>query len=336
MTTKRQFVAIFIALLMLVSVSGMAFAEKSVVEVPFDSHGQSCWFDEIAVEYHCTWQGYQEVFTVEDLMKYKSLLTEQRFNEEIKQLNEAALAAIEVEQAKLSPNEKKIQEFERLLDMGVATAQQSVHMNLLKNLDTCLQGMDANTAPFQTAREITKSSFNNWKLNNIEYTGQVLDIVLAIEECRAQTHVFKLGVGYANFPTGDDDYQFSLADVYTPDVQAINFADFTSTTTQVNSSLICDSGQHSNQYKEQFGCEILYDGKTAEDIRLENEQRFGTSGEINYQSLVLDDYHDFLSTYGNKFATAEDKKVQEDIAFPIAEEWKESNNFYQNKLKHED
>lgn len=330
MTTKRQLIAIFTALLMLVSLGGIAFAEKSIVEVPFDSHGQSCWFDEIAVEYHCTWQGYQEVFTIEDLMKYKSLLSEQRFNEEIKQLNEAALAAIEVEQAKLSPNEKKIQEFERLLDMGIATAQQSVHMNLLKNLDTCQQGMDVNTAPFQTAREVTKSSFDKWQFNNIEYTGQVLEIVLAIEECKAQTHVFKAGVGYQNFPTGADDYQFSLADKYTPDIQAVDYDTLLATDSRVNQSLICDSNQHSQQYKKQFGCLMLYDGMDAESIKLENERRFGTDGVINYQSLVLDDYMDFLSTYGNKFATIEDKKVQEDIAFPISEEWKESSNFYQN------
>ena len=330
MTSSKQLVAVAIALLMLVSIAGVAFAERSVVEVPFDSHGQSCWFDEIAVEYHCTWQGYQEVFTIEDLMKYKSLLSEQRFNEEIKQLNESALAAIAVEQAKLSPNELKIQEFERLLDMGIATAQQSVHMNLLKNLDTCEQGMDANTAPFQTAREITKSSFDKWQFNNIEYTGQVLDIVLAIEECKAQTHIFKAGVGYQNFPTGADDYQFSLQDKYTPDIQAVDYDTLLATDSGINKSLICDSNQHSQQYKKQFGCLMLYDGMDAESIKLENEKRFGTDGKIEYKSLVLDDYMDFLSTYGNKYATTEDKKVQEDIAFPISEEWKESSNFYQN------
>ena len=330
MTSSKQLVAVAIALLMLVSIAGVAFAEKSVVEVPFDSHGQSCWFDEIAIEYHCTWQGYQEVFTIEDLMEYKSLLSEQTFDREIQKLNEAALKAIAVEQAKLSPNELKIQEFERLLDMGIATAQHSVHMNLLKNLDTCEQGMDANTAPFQTARKITKSSFDKWKFNNIEYTGQVLDIVLAIEECKAQTHIFKAGVGYQNFPTGADDYQFSLQDKYTPDIQAVDYDTLLATDSSINKSLICDSNQHSQQYKKQFGCLMLYDGMDAESIKLENEKRFGTDGKINYQSLVLDDYMDFLSTYGNKYATTEDKKVQEDIAFPISEEWKESSNFYQN------
>jgi hypothetical protein len=42
---------------------------------------------------------------------------------------------------------------------------------------------------------------------------------------------------------------------------------------------------------------------------------------------------DFLNNYGNQQATTEDKKVQELIAEPIANEWKEDHNFYQNHLE---
>ena len=326
-----------IALVALLSLGlfGAVYAETSTVEVPFDSHGQSCNFNEIAVEYHCTWQGIKDVFTIDDLIQYKGLLSEQRYDQEIKKLNEAALEEIAIEQAKLTPNEKTIQQLEERLDRGIATARDSVHMNLLKELDTCKQGMDANTAPFQTAREITKSSWDKWSYNNISYEGQVLEIVLAIEECRAQIHVFHAGVGYQNFLTGDDDYQFSLQDVYTRDIQAVNFADFTSTTMEIDKSLICDNRQFADTQKVQFGCEILYDGKTTEQIRLENELRFGANGTIEYGSQVLDDYYGFMDTYGNKQATIEDKKVQELIAEPISNEWKENNNFYQNHLDEE-
>ena len=51
-----------------------AYAETSTVEVPFDSHGQSCWYDEMSVEYHCTWQGVVEKFTIEDLKEFKHML----------------------------------------------------------------------------------------------------------------------------------------------------------------------------------------------------------------------------------------------------------------------
>ena len=329
--TKQSIMAIMA--LLSVSAMGAVYAETTTVEVPFKSHGQTCTFDELAVEFQCVWQGYKEVYTMEDLKEYKELLSVERYDQEIQKLNEKALAEIAIEQAKLTPNEKTIQKIEEKLNRGVATAQESVHMNLLKQLDTCLQGSDANTAPFQGIREVTKSSFDKWSYNNIDYSGQVLEIVLAIEECKAQIHIFKAGVGYQNFPTGDDDYQFSLQDVYTSDVQAVNFADHTSTHRNINQALICDNNQFADTHKVQFGCEVLYDGKTAEQIKLENELRFGTNGTIEYKSQVLDDYYGFMDTYGNRYATVEDKKVEELIAIPISNEWKENNNFYQNHLE---
>ena len=329
--TKQSIMAI-VALLS-VSAMGAVYAENVEVVVPFTSHGQTCTFDELAVEFQCVWQGYKEVYTMEDLKEYKELLTVERYDQEIQKLNENALAEIAIEQAKLTPNEKIIQKIEKKLDKGIATAQDSVHMNLLKQLDTCQQGSDSNTAPFQEKREVTKSSYDKWSYNNISYEGQVLEIVLAIEECKAQIHVFKAGVGYQNFPTGADDYQFSLQDVYTSDVQALNFDDHTSTHRNINQALICDNNQFADTHKVQFGCEVLYDGKTAEQIKLENELRFGTDGLINYQSETLDNYHEFMDTYGNRQATTDDKKVEEEIALPIANEWKEHNNFYQNHLE---
>ena len=324
-----------IALVALLSIGlfGAVYAETSTVEVPFDSHGQSCTFNEIAVEYHCTWQGIRDKFTVEDLKEYKSILSKELYDQEIQRLNKEALAEIAIEKAKLSPNELTIQKIEDKLDRGIATASESVLMNLLKQLDTCQQGMDVNTAPFQTAREVTKSSWDKWSYNNVQYKGQVGEIVLAIEECRAQVHVFKAGVGYQNFPTGADDYQFSLQDVYTRDIQAIPYSQWTETNNGINKSLICDSNQHSQQYKQQFGCVMLYDGLDAEEIKRQNEIRFGTDGKIEYKSKVLTDYMNFLSKYGNQQATVEDKKIQELIAEPISNEWKEDHIFYQNNLE---
>ena len=318
----------------LFTLGGSVYAETATVEVPFNSHGQTCTFDEIAVEFQCVWQGWKEVYTMEDLKEYKELLTVERYDQEIQKLNEQALAEIAVEQAKLTPNEKTILEIEEKLWNGEATAQESVLMNLLKKLDTCRQGMDKQTAPFQTAREFEISKFNLWQVNNVSVEGQLGELVMAVEECRGQQALLKVvGEGYSGMPTGEDDYQFSLADVYTEDVQAINFDDHTATHRNVNQALICDDRQHSNAYKVQFGCEVLYDGKTAEQIRLENELRFGTDGKIQYQSQVLDDYMDFMNDYGDRHATVEDKKVQELIAEPIANEWKDDHLFYKNNLE---
>ena len=322
-----------IALLALLSVGlfGAVYAETTTVEVPFDSHGQTCSFDEIAVEFHCVWQGYKEVYTLEDLKEYKELLTVERYDQEIQKLNEIALAEIAVEQAKLTPNEKTIQSIEKKLDKGTATARESVLMNLLKDLNTCKQGMDERTQHFQTAREFEVSDFQLWSVNNVKYDGALGEIAMAIEECQAQEQVYKLGVGYQNFDFGSK--QYSLADKFTPDVKAVNYDNLLATNNSVDTSLICDSNQHSQQYKKQFGCLMLYDGLSAEEIKRQNELRFGTDGKIQYQSQVLDDYMDFMSNYGDRQATVEDKKVQELIAEPIANEWKEDHNFYQNHLE---
>jgi len=331
MTTK------ILALLALLSVGAFSavYAETTTVEVPFDSHGQSCHFDEIAVEFHCTWQGFKEVYSLEDLENYKDLLTAERYDQEIQKLNEQALAEIAVEKAKLTPNEKTIQEIEEKLARGIATATDSVYMNLLKELNTCKQGMDRQTAPFQEAREFEISEFNLWQVNNVKVDGHMGELVLAVEECRGQQKLLKVvGEGYSNMPTGDDDVQYSLLVEYEGQ-QALNFEDHTATHRNIDRSLICGNNQFPLTHQAQFGCEVLYDGKTAEQIKLENELRFGTDGKIGYQSEALDRYHAFMDKYGNKVATVEDKANAEKLAEPVAQKMIMNNNFVQNQLRNE-
>jgi len=329
LTDHTSMITKTLALVALLTMSvTLAHAETSTVEVPFDSHGQSCWYDDLAVEYHCTWQGVVETFTIEDLEEFRDILDETIYNEELKRLQETALAEIAEEKAILSPNEKTILAIENKLNQGIATASDSVLMNLLKELNTCRQGMDERTQHVQTAREFEISDFELWSANNVKYDGPIGKIVMAIEECQAQEHVYKLSVGYQNFDFGSK--QYSLADKFTPDIQAVNYDSLVATDSGINKSLICDSNQHSQQYKKQFGCLVLYDGLDAEEIKRQNETRFGTDGKISYESQVLTDYMDFLSNYGSRQATVEDKKVQEEIALPIANEWKEDHNFYNN------
>jgi len=316
--------------LLLIGTFSVTYAETSTVEVPFDSHGQSCWYDELSVEYHCTWQGVVEKFTIEDLEEFKDILDETIYNEELKRLQEEALAEIAAEKAILSPNEKTILAIEKKLNQGIATATDSVYMNLLKELNTCKQGMDRQTAPFQDAREFEISDFNLWQANNVKVDGHLGDLILAVEECRGQQKLLKVvGEGYSNMPTGEDDYQFSLLVEY-EGIQAVEFDKYTSTTRDIDRSAICDNRQFADTQKAQFGCEVLYDGKTVEQIKAENELRFGTDGKIGYQSEALDKYHAFMKQYGNKVATVEDKANAEKLAEPVMQEMIESNHFWKN------
>ena len=333
--TKQNIMAI--VALITIGMTGAVYAETATVEVPFTSHGQSCSFDEFSVEFHCVWQGIPEEITEDNIEELKDLITQGMYDAEIAKLNEQALEEIAIEKAKLTPNERTILAIENKLLQGEATASESVLMNLLKKLDTCQQGMDKQTAPFQDAREFEISHFHLWKVNNVSVEGQLGEIVMAIEECRGQQALLKVvGEGYSSMPTGDDDYNFSLMDVYTPDVQALNFADHTATHRNIDKSLICGNNQYPLTHQAQFGCEVLYDGKTVEQIKAENELRFGTDGMINYQSDILDKYNKFMESYGNYLATAEDWDRQADIAEPIAREMIESNDFYKNDLKNEE
>ncbi len=329
----KQIIAL-VALLSLGAFSAV-YAETATVEVPFDSHGQSCSFDELAVEYHCVWQGMIPEPTFESLKEIRDLISAERYQQEIDRLNEEALVAIAEEKAKLTPNELVILEIENKLARGIATATDSVYMNLLKELDTCQQGMDKQTAPFQNAREFEISEFTMWKVNNVKYDGKLGEIVMAIEECRAQ-HALKkvVGEGYSNMPTGDDDIQFSLLAEY-EGIQALNFDDHTATHRNIDKSLICGNNQFPLTHQAQFGCEVLYDGKTLEQIKLENELKFGTDGMIGSHNKVLDDYFDFLKSSNFRYATVEDKLYEQSIAEPIIKNMIESNNFVQNQLKNE-
>jgi len=316
--------------LLITSGVGLAQAETSTIEVPFDSRGTSCWYDEISIEYHCTWQGVIEKFTIEDLKEFKDVLSNERYDQEIERLNQEALEKIAIEKAKLSPDEKIILEIEQKLNKGIATATDSVLMNMLKELNTCRQGMDSRTTHIQTAREFEISDFKLWSVNNVKYDGRLGDIAKAIEECKSQKIVYDLSVGYQNFATGENDHQFSLMDIYTPDVQAVPYDKLKSTTFNINLQVICNDRQHHDEYKKQLGCDIRMNGQTEAEIQRENELRFGTDGLIHYQSEALDKYFEFMKTYGNIYATVEDKKVQEAIAEPIAKKAIEDNHFYQN------
>mgnify|MGYP003690015703 FL=1 len=329
--TKQNIMAI--VALITIGMTGAVYAETATVEISFDSHGSTCTFDELSVEFQCVWQGFKEVYTLEDLENYKDLLTEERYDQEIQKLNEQALAEIAEEKAKLTPNEKTIQEIEEKLAKGIATVTDSVYMNLLKELNTCKQGMDRQTAPFQEAREFEISEFNLWQVNNVPVEGHLGDLVMAVEECRGQQKLLKVvGQGYAGMPTGEDDKQFSLLEHF-EGVQALNFDDHTATHRNIDKSLICGNNQYPLTHQAQFGCEVLYDGKTLEQIKAENEARFGTDGVIHYESELLTEYHAFMESYGNKVATDEDKANAEKLAEPIAYEMIMNNNFVQNQIR---
>ena len=311
MKTTILFIAFF-----MVSIP-MIYAEESVVQVPFDFHGQSCWL-ESDTTYQCIWQGEIDPFSLEDLEKYAHVLTEEQYAEEYAKLT--AVPEVVEPVIELTPLEQKIQVLEDKLDRGVADVDDSVLYHLLTQLDTCQQGMDSRTAPFQNAREFTISEYNQWNVNNVEYKQEIGKLVKAIEECEAQYVLAYqvVGAGYMNMPTGEDDVQYSLL-TELEGIQALDFELYTKNSKRIDMNGICDNNQYTWSNKIMMGCEDtrVYDGITHK----------GTSGKITYFSGTIGEYNEYLQN-NFRYATTDDKKAQELIAEPVLQEMLEENPWH--------
>jgi hypothetical protein len=325
-----------IALLALLSIGTFSavYAETATVEVPFESHGQSCNFDEIAVEYHCIWQGVVDPVTAQEIEELINSINDRIIDDQIAELNANALE--EIANEPLTKDEKTIQKFELQLEHGVIKTPDAVLLQMLRTLDECQQGLD-NSSAIQQERTFVISQYQHLGLHNVQVVGQLGELSMAIQECKAQQVLENqiLTVAYKHFADADKAGNYDHYKAF-EGVSAIPFDKFTSTSSQIDMSAICDNHQFSNQHKEQAGCVVLYDGKTMDQVKRENELRFGTDGVVGYQSEPLDKYFDFLTNYGNRIATEQDKQLQADIAEPIAEEMIEDNVFYQNKIKYGD
>ncbi len=312
---KIQFM---IAILVSVALTS-AYAEESIVQVPFDYHGQQCTFNEVAIEYQCTWQGTYDTFTIEDLEEYKHLLSEELYEEELARLTESLI--VEEYIPELTADEKTIQKLELKLEDGTMKTPDAVLLQMLRTLDECQQGL-GNSSAIQEERTFVISEWNHWEVTNVQVVGQLGELVMAIEECKAQ-HTLEnqtLTVMYKHFEDANRAGNFQHLESL-EGVSAIPFAQYTKSDRTVDISVICNSHAYPQQYKTLMGCEpIEYDGFTYPE----------GNGFISYHSPILEEYTFFMQDYGNKIATLHDKQVQANIAEPIARELIESNNFYQN------
>ena len=136
-----------------------AYAEESVVQVPFDYHGQSCWL-ESATSYQCVWEGEVEPFSLEDLEKYAHVLTEEQYAEEYAKLT--AVPEPEVVVDDRTPEEKLIEKLQKKLFKGEADATEATHLRLLKQLDECQRGL-GNSAAIQDRTSFVISEFEHGK-----------------------------------------------------------------------------------------------------------------------------------------------------------------------------
>ena len=293
-----------------------AYAEESVVQVPFDYHGQSCWL-ESATSYQCVWEGEVEPFSLEDLEKYAHVLTEEQYAEEYARLT--AVPEPEVVVDDRTPEEKLIEKLQKKLFKGEADATEATHLRLLKQLDECQRGL-GNSAAIQDRTSFVISEFEYGKYNNIEIRGQVGDLLQAIQECQAQQTLehYVLSEEYKNKANGADDVFYDHYGAW-KGIQAIDYELYTKNSERIDLRPICDSWLYADQHKVLLGCEDVYE--------YEGKTNVNPKGYITYYSQAHSEYQQYLNE-NNRYATTDDKRIQEQIAQPVLEEMLEDNLWY--------
>ena len=295
-----------------------AYAEESVVQVPFDYHGQSCWL-ESATSYQCVWEGEVEPFSLEDLEKYAHVLTEEQYAEEYAKLTAEPEQEVVVDDR--TPEEKLIEKLQKKLFKGEATATEATHLRLLKQLDECQRGL-GNSAAIQDRTSFVISEFEHGKYNNIEIKGQVGDLLMAIQECQAQNTLeyYVLSEADGNFARADalDIGNFDQLAAW-EGIQAIDFELYTKNSDRYDLDPICDSHLYADKHKVLLGCEDVYE--------YEGKTNVNPKGYITYYSQANTEYQQYLNE-NSRYATTEDKQIQEQIAQPVLEEMLEDNLWY--------
>lgn len=299
-----------------------AYAEKAEIDVPFNYHGFSCELVDNTEEltYTCIFQGNIQSFTIEDLKKFEAILTEEEINEAIETIEKLELEKIQEEN--ITENDRLIAHLEKKVYQSQwYDTEELVLLHMLYDLEMCYQGI-GRSAIIQDYREFEISNYINYKNNHVEIkAGSKLgELAKNMEECYAQQKLenMVLSQAYANKIHGEKDITFSLLEHY-KGLKALPFDELTSTTNEIDMSVICDSNQHSQNYKNLMNCpKPVYDGYTLDK----------TNGVIIYYSHALEKYQKFMNGYGNKLATSEDKKLEADRASMIVQEMLEENPWY--------
>ena len=276
----------YIALVLLLIIPGVVYAEEAIIQVPFDSHGTSCYFEEIAVEYHCTWQGNPpNPMTIEELEEFKGGMHDVVIDAEIEKLEAKALEEIAIQQAILTPTEKLIQNLEEKYAKGNLRSNEIEYLKLLKALDQCYNGV-GKSRQIQEFRAFDTSNAQTSLLQGHEFKGEFGKLAKAIEECKAQSILENsiLNAKYDNL-IGSEVLQLHHRD-FVGDTVAIPFDSFRENNRSIDLSQICDNYQFSDQHKEQFGCpQEAYEGEYK-----------NSDGYIEYESEILGKYWEFRNS----------------------------------------
>ncbi len=220
-----------------------------------------------------------------------------------------------------TPEEKLIEKLQLKLYRGEADATEATHLRLLKQLDECQRGL-GNSAAVQDRTSFVISEFTHGKYNNIEIKGQIGDLLMAIQECRAQNSLehYVLSEADGNFARADalDIGNIDHLAVWKGQ-QAIDFELYTKNSDRYDLDPICNSHLFADTHKVQIGCKNVYE--------YEGKTNINPKGYITYYSDANTQYQKYLQENW-RYATAEHKQLEEQIAQPILQDMLEENTWY--------
>ena len=296
-----------------------AYGEKIEIDIPFESHGYNCTlYDTVDnLTFECIFEGKIQTFTLEDLKKFESVLTEEQIDKAIQDIEQKEIKKIE--DSKITENDKLLIKLKQKYAKQSINNEDLVLLFMIKELDLCYQGL-GRSAVAQDYREFDISKYEDYKNNHVSIEGKLGEIAKNMEECRAQqvleNKVFS--EKYNNLAVGKNDITFSLLEHY-KGVQAIPYDKINSNNHNIDMRVICDSNQHSQPYKNLMNCpKPIYDGDSSPK----------NNGFITYYSKSLESYGEFMVEYGNKKATFDDKQIEADKAEIIKEKILQENFWY--------
>jgi len=275
------------------------YAEKIEIDIPFDYHGYSCFITDNSNEltYTCIFEGNIKTLTQSELMQFESILTDEQINQALKEIKQEELRQITIDKENSKTfEEKMIERLQGKFDRGLITSDQLIYLNMLKELDKCYQGL-GKSRQIQEYRSFNISSYESHELKNHEYkSGYFGQLVKAVEECKAQTTLENtiLSEKYNNIIGSEIKQKYHAQGL--ENIQAIPYDYFRETNTGYDLNSICNQTNITQSHKKYLGCVIQYDGQSNEEIKIENQKKFGTDGLIHYESKILTEYNKFLNS----------------------------------------
>lgn len=295
MNLSYLFMAVFVAGLMTV---GFAYAERSVVEVPFDYDGHGCTFDQEQVVYTCKWQGSSETISKE-LITESGVISPEQIAEESKEAHEEAIAIEEGKEQ--TPTERQIAVLKVKLEDGTISSADLILYDLLVDLkDSCELGIE-HGALIQQYNEFelpVSDPRTAYKAIDFSKNVQLGNIIKKIEECKGwdKYRVDVLGQRYLDIEkvgvNNQVHHQEMVTDKGTYPTQKLTDESFAKSQSQAEES-ICKASFYDAQFKKERGCENAQvkvndgEGITMDDTEpmIAYRTYMSTGGNVDMESL---------------------------------------------------